>query len=67
MEYHLAPEFKYPYQLHKVEALLTWLANNGKARGVDPSRICIASWHTDISGITHALTHGELHEHLMHH
>lgn len=41
IEYHLAPEFKYPYQLKEVEAILTWLANNGKARGVDPSRICI--------------------------
>ncbi len=41
IEYHLAPEFKYPYQLKEVEAVLTWLAKNGKARGVDPSRICI--------------------------
>ncbi|KAL0025020.1 hypothetical protein WJX77_012002 [Trebouxia sp. C0004] len=41
IEYHLAPEFKYPYQLKEVEAVLTCLANNGKARGMDPSRICI--------------------------
>lgn len=41
IEYHLAPEFKFPYQLLEVEAVLTWLAKNGKDRGVDPSRICI--------------------------
>ena len=41
IEYHLAPEFKYPHQLLEVEAVLTWLAENGKARGVDPARICI--------------------------
>ncbi len=44
IEYHLAPEFKYPHQLLEVEAVLTWLSKNGKARGVDPARICIGEY-----------------------
>ena len=30
VEYHLAPEFKFPHQLMEVEAVLTWLAEHGK-------------------------------------
>lgn len=51
IEYHLAPEFKYPYQLKEVEAVLTWLAKNGKARGVDPSRICIGDLCTQLMSL----------------
>lgn len=66
MEYHLAPEFKYPHQLHEVEAVLNWLHRNGRARGVDPTRICIGRLHTHILGITHARTRGGVHEQMRH-
>ncbi len=51
IEYHLAPEYKYPYQLKEDEAVLTWLAKNGKARGVDPSRICIGEFCTQLMSL----------------
>lgn len=44
----MAPEAKFPHQLLEVEAVLTWLAKNGKARGVDPSRLCIGRLHRNI-------------------
>ncbi len=76
IEYHLAPEFKYPYQLKEV---LTWLVRNGKARGVDPSCICTGELCTQlchsvfgknndviaIEAAAHVHHTSELHIHLM--
>lgn len=41
IEYHLAPEHKYPTQLREVEATLRWLHQNASGRGVDPDRIAV--------------------------
>jgi len=41
LEYRLAPEWKYPTQLHEVEATLRWLHSHASERGIDPNRIAV--------------------------
>jgi len=41
LEYRLAPEWKYPTQLHEAEATLRWLHENASSRSVDPDRIAV--------------------------
>lgn len=41
VDFHLAPEWKFPTQLEEYLAVLGWLeGNGGKTRGVDPNKIC---------------------------
>jgi acetyl esterase/lipase len=42
IDYRLAPEHPYPYQLEDAYSGLVWLAENATALGVDPSKIIIA-------------------------
>jgi acetyl esterase len=39
VDYHLAPEYRFPVQLHDACAALTWLAGQAAALGVAPARI----------------------------
>ncbi|MGE3969060.1 MAG: alpha/beta hydrolase fold domain-containing protein [Dongiaceae bacterium] len=41
VEYRLAPEHRFPVQLEETAAVLDWLAREGPAQGLDPSRFAL--------------------------
>jgi len=41
VDYSLAPENRFPHQIHEVESVLTWLARTGKSLGIDPQRVAV--------------------------
>lgn len=42
VDYKLAPEYQWPVQIDENEFVVRWLAEHGRARGVDPSRIALS-------------------------
>jgi acetyl esterase len=42
VDYHLAPEHRFPTQLHDAYAALRWVAAQASALGIDPARIGVA-------------------------
>ncbi|WP_167045403.1 alpha/beta hydrolase [Salinibacterium sp. ZJ454] len=42
VDYALAPEHRYPTQVHQGHAALTWLFESAEALGIDPGRVAIA-------------------------
>jgi acetyl esterase len=42
VDYHLAPEYRFPTQLHDGYAALCWVAAQASALGIDPARIGVA-------------------------